>query len=369
MKLHASRRTLLKVAKAISEAPVGQRLECINDWATMSRWRVVVRAGAILLGLFGLVLPCGHAYVDEVDVTRERIVGLLGKVPFGTDLGGGLRFDEYERTDKQIVFHLHRVTEGGRSLEGSLVLGAPPYGDRHTRSFAVTLVPVTPRPRRFPPALVSQDEQAFAALVAGYRSVAARDDGSYGDLLPGTNAPFVPLSWFGRWRGLLREVGLLAGFSLVMLRMFRRPWRFGVEFRMNHLLPALLQTIIYTYWAAYYPGVRERVPDIMLQIAFSYFVDFVIAIALHGCWFASFAPLPIVLSTNLFVWYNSTLALVVVALAIASRALLRRGGRPIFNPSAFAISVAALLTLVRPDIFPWGTPAPDIELNLGANTL
>ena len=44
----------------------------------------------------------------------------------------------------------------------------------------------------------------------------------------------------------------------------RRRLEVGAGFKLTHLLPALLQTTLYLYWALYWPGVRQHLPLVAL---------------------------------------------------------------------------------------------------------
>ena len=113
---------------------------------------------------------------------------------------------------------------------------------------------------------------------------------------------------------------------------------------------------MYAYWAAYWPVVVEYAPLIGLQLVFAYAFDALISLTRRREWIVSFGPIPVVLSANLFVWFpmgETWLALVVVALALGSKALLTRGGRHIVNPSAFGVAVVGAACMAFPDVLPY----------------
>jgi hypothetical protein len=95
----------------------------------------------------------------------------------------------------------------------------------------------------------------------------------------------------------------------------------------------------------YWPAVTSRVPAIALQIGIAYAVDAIVSLLKEGTWRVGFGPLPIVLSANLFAWFTDVGAVVVIVVAVASRTLIRRGGRHVFNPSAAGLTFAGFLSL------------------------
>ena len=93
----------------------------------------------------------------------------------------------------------------------------------------------------------------------------------------------------------------------------------------------------------------------MIQVAFAYGLE---------AWFLAWrnggrvqigaSVLPIVGSMNLFVWFlgqDRWLALLTLTLAIASKHLIQRQGRHIFNPSGFGITVTGALCMLAPETF------------------
>ena len=120
-------------------------------------------------------------------------------------------------------------------------------------------------------------------------------------------------------------------------------FRVSFQVRPTHLVPAIVQLLILAYWGAHWSGVGRQLAWIPAQIAFAYGCDALFALSGADRWVVGVVPLPIVLSMNLFLWFDGDwffFGYVLVALAVASRALLLRAdGRHVFNPSALAIGL------------------------------
>ena len=124
--------------------------------------------------------------------------------------------------------------------------------------------------------------------------------------------------------------------------------------KLTHVLPATLQVSLFAYWALWWPPVLAHLPVMAVQIVFAYAFDFLLTWSLRQPYAPTLGPVPIVLSTNLFVWFdegNVVLYALVIAVALASKAFLRHEGRHIFNPSVLGIAVVALLCITLPSWF------------------
>lgn len=143
------------------------------------------------------------------------------------------------------------------------------------------------------------------------------------------------------------------------------PRRVEVVFKPSHLVPAALQVVLFAYWALYWPPVRAEVPWILTQLAFAWALDLALGLLTSRRLVVSVAVLPVVFSTNLFVWFppgHGWLAFLVLALALGSKAFLRRDGRHVFNPSAFGIALVGLLCLVFPETFRYTDIAHELDV-------
>jgi hypothetical protein len=225
---------------------------------------------------------------------------------------------------------------GGRHLSDlhlSTRWGTSPTPQFQTASYYVTIHADAETPEALPPA------------VNVARVIAERDRG-------GTTPRHPPVP--DRFPQEMM-VGVLVAAAMALATGLLRRAPISFEFRPSHLVQGLIQATLLAYWGLYWPGVSARVPSILLQIAFAYAVDALVMLARFRRWKVSFGPLPIVLSANLFAWFSPIGALVCVAVAVASRALIRRQGRAVFNPSALGLSFAGLLSLTTPWVALGGT--------------
>jgi hypothetical protein len=124
--------------------------------------------------------------------------------------------------------------------------------------------------------------------------------------------------------------------------------------RPQHYVQALCQIGIYAYWGWYWPPVYDFMPLLAGQLLFAYAFELLLAWSRREPYQLGFGPFPIILSTNLFLWFTDEwfgLQFLLVAVGFLGKAFVRweRDGRRvhIFNPSAFTLaifSVALLLT-------------------------
>jgi hypothetical protein len=278
--------------------------------------------------------PAGAAPV--IPPGREaQIVGLLGGVGFNRDLGDGYAFNDIQIRSDTILYLIATTGPLGHTV-GALRVAPAGFatGEIATKSFALTLE------------TSSSDPRVRDHLSAAAASVAARDDGTlYRAVTPGDSRE--PPPWYSDltfWAAIwlwVWTVGLLAR------DRFRLP-DLGpdVNVKLTHALPFLLQTVILAYWSLYYGEVARHLPRIAVQLAFGYVLDLLLAWTRRKRWDLGLGVVPIVLSSNLFLWFSGRdvwLYFATVTLAVGSKAfLLRRDGKHIFNPSAFATSVMGL---------------------------
>ena len=121
----------------------------------------------------------------------------------------------------------------------------------------------------------------------------------------------------------------------------------------QHYIQATVQCCIYLYWGWYWRDVYREVPLILSQFAFLYAFDGLLAWSRGRPWRISCGPLPIILSTNVFIWFVDDLYFLqfaLVATGVLGKEFVRwnRDGRRthIFNPSGFALSVFSIVLIV-----------------------
>ena len=151
-------------------------------------------------------------------------------------------------------------------------------------------------------------------------------------------------------------IGLLI-FLLALRRQVARERRvlsYDIVLRKAHYVQLVMQACVYAYWGAYWREVYRFVPLIVAQLAFAYALDMLVCWSKRDRWILGFGPFPIILSTNLFLWFRDDwffLQFLMVAVGVVGKEFIkwRREGRRthIFNPSAlslFIFSVALIAT-------------------------
>lgn len=141
-----------------------------------------------------------------------------------------------------------------------------------------------------------------------------------------------------------------------------RSLTFELTLRKNHYLQLLAHTGVYLYWGWYWPEVSNHAWLILAQIVFAYAFDMLLSWSRRDRWRLGFGPFPIILSTNLFLWFRDDwffLQFIMVALGFLGKELFTwtRDGRRthIFNPSGFSLSVFSIgLILAGRTDLTWG---------------
>ena len=162
--------------------------------------------------------------------------------------------------------------------------------------------------------------------------------------------------------------GAAAGLLIPLLILRRRAQRQGrtlsydLVLRKVHYVQLVMQSCVYAYWGWYWPEVYHFVPLIFAQLAFAYALDMLVCWWRRDHWILGFGPFPIILSTNLFLWFRDDwffLQFAMVAVGVLGKELFRwrRDGRltHIFNPSALSLFVfSAALLATRSTDLTWG---------------
>ena len=97
-----------------------------------------------------------------------------------------------------------------------------------------------------------------------------------------------------------------------------------LRFRFTHFVQTAVQFLLFAYWAIYAPVTRGYLSQLGALVLFAFGADFVVSTLRYKSWYASFAPIPVVFSANLFVWFlgrDAPFSYAVVAL-IAGHGLL-----------------------------------------------
>ncbi|MEZ5289232.1 MAG: hypothetical protein R2712_31410, partial [Vicinamibacterales bacterium] len=157
------------------------------------------------------------------------------------------------------------------------------------------------------------------------------------------------------------------------------PLRVQSRPRPQHYIQALCQLTVYAYWGFYWRPVYDYAWLLAAQLAFVYGLDMLLSWSRRGSYVLGFGPVPIVLSTNLFLWFRDDwyyLQFVMLTVGVLGKEFVRweRDGRwtHVFNPSAFSLGLFSLVLLATgttdltwgPEIASTLTLAPHIYLVL-----
>lgn len=121
----------------------------------------------------------------------------------------------------------------------------------------------------------------------------------------------------------------------------------------SHYIQATVQSCIYAYWGWYWGAVYSQVPLILAQLVFLYAFDGLLSWSRGRNWKLGCGPLPIILSTNVFLWFKEdwfVFQFALVAVGALGKEFIKwtRDGRRthIFNPSSFTLAVFSLVLIV-----------------------
>lgn len=123
--------------------------------------------------------------------------------------------------------------------------------------------------------------------------------------------------------------------------------------RAQHYVQAMCQISVYTYWGWYWSPVYDYVWLLAAQLLFAYSLDMLLSWSRRGTYVLGFGPIPIIFSTNLFLWFKDDwfyLQFLLVTVGVMGKEFVRwhRDGRltHIFNPSAFTLGLFSVVLLV-----------------------
>jgi len=158
------------------------------------------------------------------------------------------------------------------------------------------------------------------------------------------------LAWSFRGAG----AALLAGLLVVHWVTWARGGACALEFRprKQHYIQALVQTSVFIYWGYFWPPVYDYGWLLFGQLLFAYAADMLITWSRRETYVLGFGALPIVLSTNLFLWFKDDwfyLQFVMLSVGLLGKEFVRwqRAGSDthIFNPSAFTLALFSLVLI------------------------
>lgn len=141
------------------------------------------------------------------------------------------------------------------------------------------------------------------------------------------------------WAVALWARCLRTGSGLVLELALRRP----------HGIQILAQGTLIAWWGWWVRPVYEFAPFIVAQLLFAFALEALFALTRRGRHALGLGPVPVVFSLNLFLWFHFPwffFQMAMVLLVYAGKEFVRRQvdgvSRHIFNPSAFALAIAAV---------------------------
>ncbi len=167
---------------------------------------------------------------------------------------------------------------------------------------------------------------------------------------------------------------IASGALLVFLLMLRRnamragrTLRTEVVFQKSHYVQLTMHTCVYTYWGWYWREVYHYFPLIVAQIVFAYAFDMLLCWSRRDKWILGFGPFPIILSTNLFLWFRDDwfyLQFLMIMTGVLGKEFIKwkREGRltHIFNPSALSLFLfSVVLIATKSTNITWGIQIAD----------
>jgi len=153
---------------------------------------------------------------------------------------------------------------------------------------------------------------------------------------------------------LSAAAGLLIFLIVLAVRVARSGRKLHYTFvpRPVHYVQLVMHCSIYAYWGWYWREVYHFIPLIIAQLVFAFALDMLVCWSRRDEWILGFGPFPIILSTNLFLWFRDDwffLQFVMIAIGVLGKELIkwRRDGKltHIFNPSALPLFVASVILI------------------------
>jgi hypothetical protein len=157
------------------------------------------------------------------------------------------------------------------------------------------------------------------------------------------------------WWSITGSVAALSAWTAVLYvsaRQRGRTFTLEILLRAQHYVQACAHTSIFLYWGWYWPPVYDYAFLIVAQLFFAYAFDMLLSWSRRDTYTLGFGPFPIILSTNLFLWFKEDwfyLQFLMIAVGFAAKECIRwnKDGRRthIFNPSSFSLTVFSLALL------------------------
>lgn len=293
---------------------------------------VVRRLTSLLLALVTLLTVLGIAWAQQPSAMpmSERedaqrllaVVAPLGHFELGHTASDGYTFMLSDAKGE----HLGDVSIG-------LTRGNGPVPRVRSAHYTATIFNTSP------------DPASVDVLVKAADAVIASDGGPVAE-------PGMRVSDVEDYHAMILATEVVIAAALLMA-LWRRG-RVTLDLRKHFVIQGCVQGSILVYWSFYWAGVAVQLPMIVLMFVMCYAADAACSFARYGNWRVGLSPVPIVLSTNLFVWLDWRGATMAMVLAVASKTLIQRKGRHVFNPSVAGLTVNAVCTVLFPDFVHFG---------------
>ena len=162
--------------------------------------------------------------------------------------------------------------------------------------------------------------------------------------------------------GAALVLGVWTSLLFAVTRRRRRILSVDVVLRPQHYIQACAQGALLLYWGWYWRGVYDAAHLLTAQLLFAYGFDALMSWTRHDSYRLGFAPVPLVFSINLFLWFKPDwffLQFLLIALGFVVKDLWRwtKDGQRvhIFNPSSFPLALCSLgLIITDSTDLTWG---------------
>jgi hypothetical protein len=128
---------------------------------------------------------------------------------------------------------------------------------------------------------------------------------------------------------------------------------FSIAIHSQHYIQAMVQFSVYLYWGYFWRPVYDHMLLLFAQVLFAFAFGTLLAWSRGRNYTLGFGPIPIIFSTNLFLWFRDDwfyMQFLMIAVGFMGKEYVRwnREGRSvhIFNPSAFALGLFSLVLIV-----------------------
>ena len=160
------------------------------------------------------------------------------------------------------------------------------------------------------------------------------------------------LAWSFRGAALCLFAWLLCLYVHLVTAANATARHFEIVLRKQHYVQALVQGSVYLYWGYYWRPVYDHAWLLVGQVLFAYAFDMLLAWSRREKYLLGCGALPIVFSTNLFLWFTDDwfyMQFLMLAVGLLGKEFVRwrRNGQSthIFNPSAFALALLSLVLI------------------------